>query len=630
MNRACFLYLLFLLPCTLHAQLGPSVYPANWFTGMKSPELQLMVHDKNIAASQVILEPAYPGVRLKAVHRVKNPNYLFVDLVVDPTARPGKLHLAFRNGQSKKDCLYPLLPRTAGNGTRFARGIRASDLIYLIMPDRFSNGDPSNDRFSGMRDTVCDRNDPLARHGGDLQGVTDHLDYIRDLGITAIWLCPVVENNMPPEKEPSGDLSGYHGYWFTDHYRIDPRLGGSEAYRRLVQTAHAKGLKIIQDAVYNHIGEAHWWMQDLPSDDWINQWPAYQNTHHREEAMFDPHGSACDKQIMEAGWFVPHLPDLNLKNPFLASFLIQNAIWMTETYQLDGWRVDTYKYCDEHFLNRLNDALAREFPSLTSFGEAWVNSVTASAYFCRNNLNIPFKHNLLGVTDFPVSFAMLESLGKNKGWTEGVNRLYSTLAQDLLYQDPLHNCIFLDNHDMNRFYSEAGEDYASFEMGISLLLTMRGIPELYYGTEILMKNFKNPSDAQVREDFPGGFPGDPVNKFESRGRTGLENRAHDYIARLAAFRKTSTALGSGALMQYIPSGGLYIYFRYDRRQTILCALNTDTTVATISFGDYAERTKGFDLAVNVMTGEQLDIRGKMNLPARKMVILELKKSPGKE
>ena len=627
-KKIFFLFFFLLLTLFTPAQSGIQVYPGNWFTGMQNPDLQLMIHDKDIAQSQVNIDINYPGVRLKAVHRVKNPNYLFLDLIIQKEAKPGKLKLSFRTDKSHVLLEYPLLKKTEGNGTLFAGGIHAADLIYLIMPDRFSKGNPSNDRFKDLLDTLCDRKNPLARHGGDLQGVINHLDYIRELGATAIWLCPVIENDMPLEKESAAMLSGYHGYWFTNHYEIDKRFGGKEAYLKLVQSAHAKGLKVIQDAVYNHIGEMHWWMKDPPTDDWINQWPAYQNTNHRDEAMFDPHGSAKDKNILVAGWFVPHLPDLNLKNIYLARFMIQNAIWMTETFQLDGWRVDTYKYCDEHFLNNLNDALSMEFPSLTSFGEAWVNSVPASAYFCRNNMNIPFKHSLLGVTDFPVSFAMLESLRKNYGFTDGVNRLYMTLSQDMLYQDPMHNCIFFDNHDMNRFFSEVGEDYSSFEMGMGLLLTMRGIPELYYGTEILMKNFKNPSDAMVREDFPGGFPGDVLNKFERKGRTGLENKAVDYISKLASFRKTSTALGSGKLMQYVPVNGLYVYFRYNEKQNIMCVLNTDSLSRTIDFNDYSERTKGFGTATDVMLNKNQNSRKKMNIPARKIVILELKKTAG--
>jgi glycosidase len=631
-KRTFTLFLFYLLFSAIPTEAQPEIkiYPENWFTGMKNPNLQLMIHGQGIGDWQLELDKNFPGVTLKAIHHVKNPNYLFADLVIQPEARPGILKLLFRNRESRMKRDYPLLGKKAGNGTRYATGIHAGDLIYLIMPDRFSNGDTANDRFDDLRDTICDRNNPLARHGGDLQGVIDHLDYIRNLGATAIWLCPLIANDMPPQKEPSGMLSGYHGYWFTDHYQIDKRFGGKAAYLRFVQAAHAKGLKVIQDAVYNHIGETHWWMNDLPTDDWINQWPAYQGTSHREEALFDPHGSAKDKKIMEAGWFVPHLPDLNLKNKRLAIFLIQNAIWMTETFQIDGWRVDTYKYCDEHFLNQLNDALAKEFPSLTSFGEAWVSTVPASAYFCRNTMTLPFQHNLQGVTDFPVSFAMLDLLRKNINGPDAVSHLYTTLAQDMLYQDPMRNCIFLDNHDMNRVYSETGEDTTAFEMGIGLLLTMRGIPELYYGTEILMKNFKNPSDAMVREDFPGGFQGDRKNKFVASGRSYQENQAYNFISKLAAFRKTSSAISRGALMQYVPVNGLYVYFRYDKDQTIMCIINKDTLERTIDFNDYQERTKGFGRAGDIMTGSIHNFSDRFHIAPGKMVILELKKPAGKE
>jgi neopullulanase len=330
---------------------------------------------------------------------------------------------------------------------------------------------------------------------------------------------------------------------------------------------------------------------------------------------------------MEAGWFEPHLPDLNLRNPLLATFLIQQAIWMTQTFQLDGWRVDTYKYCDPVFLNRLNDALEKEFPSITSLGEATVNSVAAGAYFCRNNLDVSWKSNLTGILDFPVCEAMLEAISSHKGWNEGVNRLYTTLSEDMLYKDPMNNCIFLDNHDRDRFYSLAGENLARFKMGIGLLLTQRGIPHLYYGTEILMKNFKNPSDAMVREDFPGGFAGDTQNKFLSSGRTALENNAFDYVAKLANFRKNSSALKYGKLMHYIPVNGTYVYFRYDDQQTILCALNADSLPATIQFKDFEERTRGFDTATDVLTGTEYTATGKMEIPAQTIRILELKKRP---
>jgi glycosidase len=603
-----------------------TVYPSSWWVGMKNPHLQVMVHGKDISFGKFIFnQKDNPGITLNGIQKSKNPNYLFINFTIGSTVKPGRIQFEIEGGYTMLVFEIPLQNPISGKGKTWARGIHSEDFIYLIMPDRFSNGDPNNDHYANMRDTVVDRNNPLARHGGDIQGVTNHLDYIKQLGATAIWLTPVIENDMPLEKESAGWMSGYHGYWFTDHYSIDKRMGGSDAYTKMVEAAHTKGLKVIQDAVYNHIGEAHWIMKDLPDSSWINWWPEYQNTTHREQALFDIHASAKDREIMEGGWFVPHLPDLNLRNPLLATYLIQQAIWMTQTYQLDGWRVDTYKYCDPIFLNKLNDALEKEFPAITSLGEATVNSVAAGAYFCRNNLNVSWKSNLTGILDFPVCDAMLEATRVNQGWTSGVNRLYVTLAEDMLYKEPMNNCIFLDNHDRDRFYSVVGEDWNSFQMGIGLLLTQRGIPHLYYGTEILMKNFKNPSDAMVREDFPGGFAGDASNKFQAQGRTPAENAAFDFVSRLANYRKNSSALTRGKLMQYIPSGSVYIYFRYDEKQTVLCALNADTVAASIRFSDYKERTGGFQTATNIMTGANFPLSEKMALPARSITLLELKR-----
>ena len=607
------------------AQDHVSVYPANWWIGMKNPHVQIMLRGKDIKYRKHRVTFKLPGVRLDSIQTVSNPNYIFLNITIDPAAKPGtgNIEIGYTDYVSKVP--FDLKPIPVGKGATWGRGIHSEDFIYLIMPDRFSNGDPANDRFPDMRDTVADRNNPLARHGGDIQGVINHLDYLQQLGVTALWLTPVIENDMPLEKEPSGMLSGYHGYWFTDHYEIDKRMGGKEAYLKLVQASHARGLKIIQDAVYNHIGAEHWIMKDLPDSGWINWWPEYRGTNHREQAIFDIHASASDKEVMEAGWFVPHLPDLNLRNPLLSTYLIQQAIWMTATFQLDGWRVDTYKYCDPVFLNTLNDALEKEFPSITSLGEATVSTVAAGAYFCRNNLNVSWKSNLSGILDFPVGYALLDASKKNYGWNNGVNRLYTTLAEDMLYKDPMNNCIFLDNHDMDRFFSVAGEDWPSYKIGIGLLLTQRGIPHLYYGTEILMKNFKNPSDAMVREDFPGGFEGDLKNKFMASGRTDAENEAFNFTSKLANFRKSSTALKNGKLMQYIPSKNVYVYARYDQHQTILCMVNADTVSAAVRFRDFSERTEGFDTGTNIMTNNIYPLAENLNIPGRTMYILELKK-----
>src|SRR5450432_1031287 len=620
MKTYFFLPVLFLFYFSV-AQNEIKVYPTSWWIGMKNPRLQLLIQGNNFNRNGFKIN--YPGIKVDSVLSLQNPDYLIVNLTISPDAKPGNLKLDF-NGSVVN---FPLEIPASGKGVSYARGIQSSDFIYLLMPDRFSNGDPDNDHYANMRDTVADRKNPLARHGGDLQGVINHLDYIQQLGATAIWLTPVIENDMPLEKEPSGWLSGYHGYWFTDHYEIDKRFGGKESYLKFVQAAHARGFKVIQDAVYNHIGSEHWFMTDPPTEDWINQWPSYQGTNHREQAVFDIHASAKDKEVMEAGWFVPHLPDLNLRNPLLATYLIQQAIWMTEEYKLDGWRVDTYKYCDPAFLNKLNEALEKEFPNITSLGEATVNSVAAGAYFCRNNLNVAWKSNLSGILDFPVCDAMLDAVNNNNGWNSGVNRLYTTLAEDMLYQNPMNNCIFLDNHDKDRFYSVVGEDFSKFKMGIGLLLTLRGIPHLYYGTEILMKNFKNPTDAMVREDFPGGFTGDAMNKFLPAGRNSQEQAAFEYISKLANFRKSSSALCYGKLMQFIPSKGTYVYFRYDEKQTIMCALNTDSISTTLDFRDFKEMTTGFDNATDIISGMQYPVSDTLNIPARGIMILILKKRP---
>lgn len=599
-------------------------YPTNWWVGMKWDKVQVMIHGDAIANAGNVFSIAYPGVKIDKINKVENVNYVFLDLTISATAKPGIVKIKVNKKDNPFTIDFEIKPRRKGQGVNFAQGVNSKDFIYLVMPDRFSNGDVSNDKFMDMHDTALDRNNSLLRHGGDIKGITNHLDYFKELGITTLWLTPVVQNDMPLEKEPSGLLSGYHGYWITDHYEIDKRLGGKEAYINLVEAAHKKGLKIIQDAVYNHVGEYHWFVLDPPMKDWLNNWPAYQGTHHREEVFIDPYAAAIDKKIMTDGWFVPHLPDLNLANPFMANYIIQNTIWATEEFGIDGWRVDTYKYNDEKFLIKINNALADEFPALTSFGEVTSNTVAASAYFTKNNIITPIKQNILGVTDFPVSNAMLAAMNEPFGWTNGLNKLYSTLSQDLLYKDPKYNCIFLDNHDMDRVFSVIGEDYNKFKMGITWLLTLRGIPQLYYGTEILMKNFKNPSDGMVRLDFAGGWEGDKENKFLASGRTGKENEAFNYIKTLADYRKKSSALTTGKTMQYIPSDGLYVYFRYDKNQTVMVVSNTNDKSVDIKTSRFTERMNGFSKMKNIITSEIKDCNN-FSIEAKSCSVYELMK-----
>ncbi len=608
--KKIFFCLLTLFQSVLYAQ---DIYPTHWWAGMKNQTLQLLIHRDRVAQEKISMLP-YPGVKMLQQQEVENHNYLFIDLQITPAAKPGKIKFRIDYLQSPEAVSYrifefELKTRNKENGKTRVQGVTARDFIYLLMPDRFGNADPSNDFFEEMRDNGHDRNNPFDRHGGDLAGVQKQLDYFDELGITTLWMTPVVENDMSRTLEGGTSRSTYHGYAFTDQYKVDKRLGGNIAYKKLIDAAHKKGIKIIQDAVYNHVGNDHWSVKDLPMKDWLNQWPSFTNTSYKDQPLVDPYAAEIEKKTAVNGWFTPFLADLNQKNTFVSTFLIQHAIWATEEFGIDGWRVDTYFYSDPAFLNKVNEALLREFPAVTVFGEAWVQSVTNSAYFCENNMTVPFKHNCQGVTDFPLYFATLDLLNQPYGWNEGANKFYQVLAQDILYKNPMRNCLFLDNHDLDRFYSVVGEDFLKFKMGINLLLTQRGIPQLYYGSEILMKNFKNPSDAEVRKDFPGGWYNDTANKFTEAGRTAMENEAFNYIKKLAQFRKTSSAIGSGRLMQFLPRDAVYTYFRFDNKQTVMIISNTGSNSNKPDWNYFAERMAGFSKMKNVITGEILNFSG---------------------
>ena len=593
-------------------------YPTNWWTGMKWNKLQVMVHGSNIADKFPIIKmgPAgiklALGVRLVKINRVENANYIFLDIVIDATAKPGKFKFPFLKDI---DIQYELKAPREGRGKNFAQGVTSRDFMYLIMPDRFSNGDTSNDRIIGMRDQSLNRDTVFNRHGGDLQGISNHLDYLQNLGVTTLWLNPVIKNDMPNRTE--------HGYAFTDHYAIDSRLGGEKSYHQLIDAAHAKGLKIIQDAVYNHVGMFHLTVQDPPMKNWLHQWPTYTNTNYKDQVIFDPYAAPIDKNIMTDGWFRTDMPDLNQQNPYVANFLIQHALWTIEEFGIDGWRIDTYAYNDLDFMNRCNKALMDEYSMITMFGETWVHGVPNQSYFAQNNYNIPFKSNLQAVTDFQTLWGIQDAMTKDFGWSDGVNNLYTTLAQDFVYKDPMRNVLFLDNHDLSRFYSVVGENIDKYKSALSWLFTCRGIPQIYYGDELATTGFTSPNDGYVRLDFPGGFPGDKINKFELSGRTAKDEDIWRHVHALANFRKTSSAITTGKMMQYVPEDGVYIYFRYDARQTIMVIMNTAKTDKIISFKKYAERTTGFTQTTDIITKTTTAIND-ITIGSYKTIVLELK------
>jgi len=612
-KRAGVMLLACLLTVGLYAQID--VYPTNWWVGMKWNKVQLLIKggSKDFAASK--LNVNYAGVQITKVHQLDNPLYMAVDLTISPAAKPGKVNLEFTGKQGKQTVAWELKPRRAGNGTVFAQGVQQKDFVYLIMPDRFRNGDYSNDRVAGMRDQTLNRDSVYHRHGGDLQGVIDGLDYLQNLGVTTVWMTPVLENDMPDRTE--------HGYAITNHYKVDTRHGGNAAYKKLSDELHKRGMKLIQDAVYNHVGVKHEFVLEQPTKDWLNQWPQYTNTNYKDQLLFDPYASPAEAAIMEKGWFTTQMPDLNHNNPYVANFLIQHALWSVEEFGVDGWRIDTYIYNNLPFMNRCNKALLDEYPKMTMFGETWVHGTANQAYFAENTIQTAFKSNLPGVTDFQTLFyGILPALNQPFGWTEGVNKLYTTLSNDFLYKDASKNCIFLDNHDLNRFYSEVKEDMGKMKMALAWLLTSRGIPQLYYGAEVLMKGEKNPNDGWVRLDFPGGWKGDQKNAFTGAGLTADEQAIQQYTAKLANFRKKSSAIATGKMMQFLPVDGLYVYFRYDAKQTVMCVMNTADKEMKVDFAKYAERTKGFTGAKDVVTGNT--VGSNFTIPAKQMWVLELK------
>jgi glycosidase len=606
--------------------------PTNWYVGMKNPKLQLLVYGKNINDCEVKI--SYQGVTLEKINKVENPNYLFLDLNIAPETKAGQMNIELSKTiqvqKGKKKMIDQIIkitqPYSLSVRDKKPQIIDSKDFIYLILPDRFSNGDPTNDKFVDMADPESDRKNPYLRHGGDLLGIQNHLDYFTDLGVTTLWLNPVIENNQPQTNEGGAMRSAYHGYGFTDQYNVDRRLGGNEAYKKLVDAAHAKGLKIIQDAVYNHVGINHWILKDMPMKDWLNQWKTYTNTSYRDEPVVDVvHGNKSDFDIMQNGWFVPFLPDLNEKNPYVANYLIQHALWTIENFGIDGWRIDTYQYNDLPFMNRCNDALSNEYGNMFITGENAVSNIYSQAFHVKNNINLPFKANLPSANDFVLEGAILEGLNQNFDWGKGFNKMYSVLSNDALYQDPNLNMIFLDNHDHDRFFSIVGEDMNKYKLGVGFLLTTRGVPQIYYGTENLTKNFKNPSDAEVRKDFEGGWADDKVNKFLASGRTEKENEAFNFVKKLANYRKNSEALTTGKLTQYLPMDGIYVYFRHTTNKSVMIIMSQNKEDKKLDMNRFTENIQGYVGAKNVMTEELISDLTTLKITANSFTILELNK-----
>ncbi|MDI9338443.1 MAG: alpha-amylase family glycosyl hydrolase [Alphaproteobacteria bacterium] len=591
-------------------------YPPNWWSGLKLNKIQILLHSPNKPfAKNAQVSTTSKSIDIKKTIPFSNPNYLIIEMEVKNNAAKENAVFSIAENSSSRTFNWEILTMPEGNGVQYAQGINPKDFIYFLMPDRFSNGDEQNDINKRFKDQSLNRDSIFLRHGGDLEGVINHLDYLQELGVTTLWTTPVLENDMPNRTE--------HGYAITNHYRVDERFGGDNAYIKLSAALHKRGQKLIMDAVYNHVGRFHFLVQDPPANDWLHQWPTFTQTNYKEQPLFDPYAAQSDKKKMLDGWFTTEMPDLNHQNKFVENYLIQHAIWCVLKYGIDAWRIDTYIYNDLEFMNRLHTALVTEFPKITDFGECMVHGTVNQAFFCENNLQTKFKSNLHAVVDFQLLFyGINQAVNEDFGWTSGVNRLYNTLTNDFIYKDAFRNVILLDNHDLSRWYSVVGENLNKAKIGVQWLLTSRGIPQLYYGTEVIMKGFTNP-DGWVRLDFPGGWKHDNKNVFTQTNLTTQEAEMLALVKKLGNYRKNTPALQTGKLKQFLPQDGLYVYFRYDDNKTIMCVMNTSKETKAVHFKDYEEITQNFKGGLNVVNN--IKHTQNFDIPATTMYILELVK-----
>lgn len=596
----------------LSLQAQVRVEPPFWWTGMRNPNLQLLIHAPNITDWHPSVST--PGLRLERVVRTANPNYLFLDLLLMDGVQPGQFDIVFqKDGKVVHRQPYTLLAREEGAAER--EGYNTSDVLYLITPDRFVNARPENDFVAGMREKP-NRENPGGRHGGDIEGVINSLDYIGNMGFTAIWVNPVLENDM---QEYS-----YHGYSTTDFYKVDPRFGTNEDYRRMSKAAKAKGIKLIMDMIVNHCGSEHWWMKDLPSADWLNYQSGFVGTNHRKSVIQDPYVAAEDLRRFVDGWFVPTMPDLNQRNPLMATYLIQNTIWWIEYADLSGIRMDTHPYPDKHFMSDWTCAVMQEYPGFNIVGEEWTENPAWVAYWQGGKQNKDgYTSCLPGLMDFPLQAALRRALTEPEGWNTGMMRLYETLANDFLYADPNNLVVFPDNHDISRFYSQMNEDFDLFKMGMVYYYTMRGIPQIYYGTEVLMSNPGTEAHGVIRSDFPGGWSGDKVNAFNGNGLNARQKEAQEFMRRLGQWRRQATAIHQGKLVHYVPENGIYVYFRYDDKSKVMVVMNRNETAGDVSLDRFADAISGAKTARNVLSGAQFPLGKSLSIPAKTALLLEL-------
>lgn len=589
------------------------VEPTNWYAGMKNPSLQLMVYGKGIKQANVSTD--YAGVKVDSVVRLDSPDYLLVYLNLQG-AQPGTMKLNFEQGGKKKQVNYEIKRRDMPGEAR--QGFTNADVLYMLMPDRFADGNVKNNVVKGMLDQRCVRTEPSLRHGGDLEGIRQHLDYFNELGVTTLWFTPVLENDMPG----GGGHSSYHGYATTDYYNVDPRFGTNADYRRLVDEAHQKGLKVVMDMIFNHCGSSHPWQINPPASDWFNQ-PNYGlQTSFKLTPCVDPYASEIDKRETEEGWFASSMPDLNQNNPHVATYLIQNSIWWVETVGINGIRMDTYPYAYATPMARWMKQLNEEYPNFNTVGETWVTQPAYTAAWQKDSRLVKQNSNLKTVMDFAFYEAMDSCKHETTDdWWRGFNRVYNTFVYDYLYTDVNHVMAFIENHDTDRFLGD-GKDVNRLKQGLALLLTIKRIPQLYYGTEVLMNGVKKVTDGNVRKDFMGGFPGDERNCFTADGRTAAENEMFGWLSRLLHWRKGNDVIVNGTQTQFCPHNGVYVIARRHEGKTVMLMLNGLDKENKVDVKRYAELIGTTAEASNVLTGEKINLTTDIPIPTHGTLLLE--------
>ncbi|CAH8293724.1 glycosidase [Mariniflexile fucanivorans] len=600
------------------------IEPSNWWVGFKNSELQLLVKHPMIGTA--VPEINYLGVTIKKVHKGDSDNYLFIDLYIDKTTRVGEFNIVFKfdNGDVIEQT-YELKSRIKPAEDYI--GFDSSDVIYLITPDRFSNGNPFNDIHENLLEKTIDRADNYARHGGDIQGIINHLDYIESMGFTAIWSCPVLTNNMP-----SGS---YHGYAMTDFYEMDPRFGTLNDYLELAQKTKEKGIKLIMDQVANHCGLEHWWMKELPFHDWVNYQEDYEEnrdswdkkaiitSNHRRTSNQDIYSSKKDKEEMNDGWFMSGMPDLNQRNPFMAKYLIQNSIWWIETAGLGGIRQDTYPYSDKEFMSEWAGAIMEQYPNFSIVGEEWSYNPLIIGYWQQGAINRDgYKSNLKSPMDFPMQRQIVNALNEPEGWDTGLVKMYEGLANDFHYATPKDIMIFPDNHDMSRIYTQLKEDLVNTKTAVGYILALPRIPQIYYGTEILMNDSASPGDhGLIRTDFPGGWEGDPVNAFTGEGLNDAQIDMQGFVKQILLYRKNSKAIHKGKTIHFAPFNSTYLLFRIFEDETVVVIINKNVEPITINLKHFDEIGLHGKSLKNIVTSDIFLWEEDMLLNSRGIIML---------